>query len=89
MGSPALMVCKWVAKLFDQQVQAGRVRAEQVSAVQAEVSILVDFLPYPCPNPNPNPNPNPPTPTRPRPPNQVSSLMDVYHKTRAMQVRSK
>ena len=37
---------------------------------------------------SPNPNPNPPTPTRPRPPNQVSSLMDVYHKTRAMQVRS-
>ena len=56
------MVCKWVAKLFDQQVQAGRVRAEQVSAVQAEVSILVDFLPYPCPNPNPNPNPPTPTP---------------------------
>jgi len=52
VGSPALMVCKWVANLFDQQVQAGRVRAEQVSAVQAE----------------------------------VSSLMDVYHKTRAMQL---
>ena len=42
VGSPALMVCKWVANLFDQQVQAGRVRAEQVSAVQAEVSSLMD-----------------------------------------------
>ena len=58
MGSPALMVCKWVAKLFDQQVQAGRVRAEQVSAVQAEVSSLMDH-PYPNSNPNPNPNSNP------------------------------
>jgi len=52
VGSPALMVCKWIANLFDQQVQAGRVRAEQVSAVQAE----------------------------------VSALMDVYHKMRAMQL---
>ena len=52
VGSPALMVCKWVANLFDLQVQAGRIRAEQVSAVQAE----------------------------------VSSLMDVYHKTRAVQL---
>ena len=52
VGSPALMVSKWVAKLFDLQVQAGRIRAEQVSAVQAE----------------------------------VGALMDVYHKTRAMQL---
>ena len=52
VGSPALMVCKWVANLFDLQLQAGRVRAEQVSAVQAEVRFL----------------------------------MDVYHKTRAVQL---
>ena len=80
------MVCKWVANLFDQQVQAGRVRAEQVSAVQAEVSSLMDFYPYPYPYPKPKPKLNPNSNPNPNP-NQVSSLMDVYHKTRAMQVR--
>eukprot|EP00908_Phaeocystis_cordata_P006915 Transcript_17561.p2 GENE.Transcript_17561~~Transcript_17561.p2 ORF type:complete len:342 (+),score=172.54 Transcript_17561:80-1105(+) len=52
VGSPSLMICKWMANLFDQQILASRVSAEQVSAVQTE----------------------------------IGSVMDTYHKTRAMQL---
>lgn len=52
VGSPSLMICKWMANLFDQQILASRVSAEQVSAVQTE----------------------------------IGSIMDTYHKTRAMQL---
>lgn len=52
VGSPTLMICKWIANIFDQQILASRVSAEQISAVQTE----------------------------------ISCIMDVYHKTRAMQL---
>jgi len=52
VGSPTLMVCKWIAHLLDQQKGAGRITGEQVASTQAE----------------------------------LSSLMDVYHKTRGTQL---
>jgi predicted membrane chloride channel (bestrophin family) len=42
VATPANMCGKWVANLFHQQAQAGRIRAEQVSAVQVEISALME-----------------------------------------------
>jgi len=42
VGSPTLMVCKYIASLFEQAKSAGRVASEQVAATQAELSSLAD-----------------------------------------------
>lgn len=43
VGSPTMMVCKWIAHQMDLQKGAGRVSSEQVASTSAELSNLMDI----------------------------------------------